>query len=53
MMDKPYFMENEAWFYFDENDWCYKLTKDAPEEAKESYNDYYTSLDAIDKGVDS
>ena len=39
--EKPYFMENKAWYYFDEEEWCYKLTDMAPKEAKESYEEFY------------
>lgn len=41
---KPYFMENEKWYYFDEDDFCYKLTDDAPEKAKESYKEFYADV---------
>lgn len=40
-VDKPYFMTNEEWFYFDEAEWCYKLTDKAPEKAVQSYKEYY------------
>lgn len=39
--DEPLFMTNPEWYYFDEKDFCYKLTECAPEEAKESYIDHY------------
>jgi hypothetical protein len=42
--EKPYFMENSDWFYFDESEWKYKLTENATKEAIESYNDYYELL---------
>ena len=38
---KPFFMENEDWFYFDEEEFCYKLTDKAPHEAIKSYDDFY------------
>lgn len=38
---KPYFMENEAWYYFDEEEFCYKLTDKAPPEAIKSYEKFY------------
>lgn len=47
---EPYFMSNEEWFYFDEKDFCYKLTDKAPEKAKESYKEFYDSLDSIEEG---
>ena len=43
-LDKPYFMTNKEWFYFDEKEWCYKLTENAPEEAKASYKEFYDLL---------
>ena len=41
---KPYFMENENWFYYDEEKEIYKLTKEAPKEAIESYKEFYELL---------
>lgn len=40
----PYFMKNKEWYYFDEDDFMYKLTDKAPEEAKKSYNEYYKEV---------
>ena len=40
--NKPYFLENDNWFYFDEEDWCFKLTDKAPKEAVESYIEFYS-----------
>lgn len=37
----PYFMENKKWYYFDEKEFCYKLTNKAPKKAKESYVQFY------------
>ena len=42
---EPYFMTNEEWFYFDEDEWCYKLTEKAPEKAIKSYEEFYEKLD--------
>jgi len=42
MQDFPYFMTNKEWFYFDEKEFCFKLTKLAPEKAKESYKEFYS-----------
>lgn len=39
--EKPYFMENSEWFYFDETEWKYKLTEKATKEAIDSYRDFY------------
>ena len=45
----PYFLTNEKWYFYDEEDFCYKLTKEAPEEAKESYNEFYGLIKESDK----
>ena len=37
----PYFMTNKEWYYFDEKEFCYKLTEKATEEAKQSYKEFY------------
>lgn len=42
---EPYFMTNPEWFYFDEADWCYKLTSKATDKAKESYKEFYAELE--------
>ena len=42
---EPYFMTNEEWFYFDEDEWRYKLTEKAPEKAMKSYEEFYEKLD--------
>lgn len=42
--EKPYFLTNEAWFYYDEEEFIYKLTKEATEEAKISYKEFYETL---------
>lgn len=39
-MSEPYFMKNKEWYFFDEKEDKYKLTKEAPKEAIESYNDF-------------
>lgn len=44
MLDRPYFMNDKSWYYFDEKDWEYKLTENAPKKAIESYNDFYKTL---------
>lgn len=44
MVDMPYFMTDEKWYYFDFVDKRFKLTKIAPEKAKKSYVDYYNEL---------
>ena len=44
MIDMPYFMENENWYYYDYEKMKYRLTKDAPEKAVKSYEEYYLIL---------
>ena len=34
-------MQNKDWYYFDEANFCYKLTKNAPPEAVQSYDALY------------
>lgn len=43
--EQPYFMENKEWYYFDEDEFKYKLTEKAPKKARESYKEYYEDLD--------
>lgn len=42
--EKPYFMINEDWYYYDEEELCYKLTEKAPDKVKESYEEFYKQL---------
>lgn len=44
ILDMPYFMTNENWFEFDFKKQIFVLTKDAPDEAKESYKEYMKVL---------
>lgn len=44
-LEKPLFLTNEDWFYFDEDEMMYKLTDKATEEAKKSYEAYYKMLE--------
>ena len=41
----PYFMTNKDWYYLDEKDFCYKLTKKATEQAEQSYKEFYELLE--------
>lgn len=41
----PYFMRNEDWYYFDEEEFRYKLTDKATPEAVESYNSFYELIE--------
>ena len=45
MLEMPYFMENEEWYYFDGN--RFRLTDKAPEEAKKSLEEFYKAEDKI------
>lgn len=42
----PYFLENSDWYYFDEDEWKYKLTDKAPDKAVESYKEFYRLLES-------
>jgi hypothetical protein len=39
-IDKPYFMNDPKWYYFDFKQKKYVLTDKAPEKAKESYEEF-------------
>ena len=43
--EEPYFLSNKEWYYFDEEEFCYKLTDKATKEAKKSYKEYYNNFD--------
>ena len=44
IVPEPYFMKNKDWYYFDEDEFVYKLTDKATEEAKKSYAEYYREV---------
>jgi len=44
ILDRPYFMENKEWYYWDKEEWKYKLTDKAPQKAIESYNEFYKNI---------
>ena len=44
ILEKPYFMTNKTWYYFDYNTDRYELTDKAPQKAKESYKEYYKDV---------
>lgn len=46
MIDMPYFMENKGWYYFDYDNKRFMLTDEAPPKAKESYKEFYETLEA-------
>lgn len=45
MIEKPFFMKDKSWFRFNEEKFRYELTDKAPEEAVESYNEFYELLE--------
>lgn len=42
MLPEPYFLKNEEWYYFDEENFKYMLTEEAPPEAIASYKEFYS-----------
>jgi hypothetical protein len=44
MLERPYFMENKDWYYYDEDENCYRLTEKAPEKARKSYEEFYEMI---------
>lgn len=52
LQSKPYFMENEEWYYHDKKKNKYFLTDKAPKKAVESYNEFYEpKLDSFELGI--
>ena len=43
-IEKPFFMTNKEWFYFEEDKMQYFLTEKATEKAKKSYEEFYLSV---------
>lgn len=43
----PKFLENPEWYYYDTTEGCYKLTDKAPQEAKESYAEFYELVEGV------
>lgn len=41
---EPFFIKNEEWFVFNEEECRYDLTDKAPKDAVESYNEFYEKL---------
>jgi hypothetical protein len=39
------FLQNEEWYYWNEEEWKYKLTDKATKEAQESYKEFYKEDD--------
>lgn len=44
-VERPYFLTNEEWYYFDEEEFKYKLTDKATDKAKESYKKFYKEME--------
>jgi len=55
MREMPYFLTNPEWYTVDPDDdeRGYKLTDKAPEEAIESYNEFYSGTVTLDGVVSS
>ena len=49
-MKLPYFMENEEWYYYDIKNGRLILKPDAPQEAKESYEEFYSNENPGENG---
>ena len=47
-VEKPFFMNNTEWYYFDEKEFKYKLTDKATDKAKKSYEEFYKLLNEVD-----
>ncbi|NLK84570.1 MAG: hypothetical protein GX278_01205 [Aeromonadales bacterium] len=47
MLVEPYFMTNKEWYYHDVENWCLKLTDKAPQNAIDSYNEFYRQLNSF------
>lgn len=45
ILEKPYFMKNKEWYYYDTKDYNYKLTNKAPQKAIDSYKEFYKELE--------
>ena len=48
ILDRPYFMNNKEWYYWDKEEWKYKLTSEAPDKAIKSYNEFYKEIEGKD-----
>ena len=44
IVNKPYFMNNKEWYYWEYKEWKYKLTDKASEKAVKSYNQFYKNV---------
>jgi len=43
----PFFLKNKNWYIFNEKEFRYELTKEAPKEAIESYKEFYRTLENL------
>ncbi len=50
ILSEPYFMTNEAWYTYDEDEMVYKLTDKAPQKAVDSYNAFYGEVEKVEDG---
>ena len=41
IVERPYFMENKEWYYYDDEEGIFKLTDKAPQKAIDSYIEFY------------
>jgi len=39
--------KNKEWYYYDEEEYCWKLTDKAPMEAVKSYEEYYETINSF------
>ena len=49
VQEKPYFLENEEWYTYNIEEGKYELTDKAPQEAVESYNEFYADSVKIEE----
>lgn len=49
--ERPFFLNNPEWYYYDESERRYKLTDKAPKEAVESY-EYYEKLNGPEEMIE-
>ena len=55
MREMPFFLTNDEWYVVDpdDDDYGYKLTDKAPQEAVDSYNEFYAGTVVLDDEVAS
>jgi|GEM_PF-1047978 len=47
--DVPHFMDREEWYFYDTKEHRYKLTEQAPETARKSYEEFYKLLEESER----